>query len=301
MNAPLAGHAAKHPVWDSRRLWSLWDMIDFQLGKFLKALDHVKAAETFLLPTKNSTAFIEPNRKALVRDLICPAGISGGQLQMPTVISRIAKITVMLDEPGTRFNEMAHEVDELLDAIRHDADQSLFCHYQENRVLHLHLLPVQWSDALRAFPSIKTEAEEGIDCYALGHNTACVFHMARIAEVGLRAIGRERGVKAVRGVVPIEWGTWGQVFQAIEPTIEKIRKTKPNGPKKTNALAFYDRILSDLHAIQSLYRDQTMHLRDRYDDGEAQSAMFRVRELMTTLASKLNENSTRAVPWNAWK
>jgi hypothetical protein len=86
----------------------------------------------------------------------------------------------------------------------------------------------------------------------------------------------------------------------MEPTIEELRK-KPNGVQKTNALAFYERILSDLRAVQSLYRDQTMHLRDEYDDGEAQSAMFRVRELMNMLASKLDGNSTRAIPWSAWK
>jgi hypothetical protein len=33
-------------------------------------------------------------------------------------------------------------------------------------------------------------------------------------------------------------------------------------------------ILSDLHAIQNLYRDRTMHLRKGYDGREAQSAMF---------------------------
>ena len=67
------------------------------------------------------------------------------------------------------------------------------------------------------------------------------------------------------------------------------------------ALAFYEPVLSDLRAIQSLYRDQTMHLRDMYDDGEAQSAMFRVQQLMTILSAKLSESSIRSIPWRAWK
>jgi hypothetical protein len=44
-----------------------------------------------------------------------------------------------------------------------------------------------------------------------------------------------------------------------------------------------------------------MHFRKSYDDGEAQTAMLRARELMKTLASKLTEDSTRALPWSAWK
>jgi hypothetical protein len=60
----------------------------------------------------------------------------------------------------------------------------------------------EWHDALRAFPSIAAEVEDGVDCYALGHNTACVFHMVRVAEIGLRAIARERGIKTVRAKTP---------------------------------------------------------------------------------------------------
>jgi hypothetical protein len=52
---------------------------------------------------------------------------------------------------------------------------------------------------------------------------------------------------------------------------------------------------------QAAMSDQTMHLRKSYDDEEAQRAMFRVRELMTTLSSKLSEKSIRKIPWSAWK
>jgi hypothetical protein len=31
-----------HPIWDSRRLWSLWDMINFGLGSFLQGLDFLQ-------------------------------------------------------------------------------------------------------------------------------------------------------------------------------------------------------------------------------------------------------------------
>jgi hypothetical protein len=124
--------------------------------------------------------------------------------------------------------------------------------------------------------------------------------MSRVAEIGLRTIARERGIKNARKDVPLDWGTWGQAFNAIEDKLKDIRKNPP-GPKKDAALAFYDTVLSDLHAIQNLYRDRTMHLRKRYDDGEAQSAMFRTRELMTTLSSRLREDSIRPIPWSAWR
>jgi hypothetical protein len=98
--------------------------------------------------------------------------------------------------------------------------------------------------------------------------------------------------------VPLDWGTWGQIFQAIEPTIAAIQ-AKTNGPKKDAALAFYKTVLSDLRAMQG-FRDNAMHFRSDYDPGEADSAIFRAKSLMTTLATKLDESSTRAIPWSAW-
>jgi hypothetical protein len=158
-----------------------------------------------------------------------------------------------------------------------------------------------WRKPIRAFPSAKDEIIAGIDCYALGHHPACVFYMCRVGELGLRIIGRERGIKKLANrKTPIEYGTWGQVINAIQPTIEKIKNHKAKGPQKEAALKFYETVISDLRAIQNL-RDPTMHFRDSYDKGQAESAIFRVKQLMTTLAEKLDENSTRAIPWVSWK
>jgi hypothetical protein len=196
------------------------------------------------------------------------------------------------------------ELHEVLKRLWDDIDTHLgyeyFYHYSRETAEQLLLVETDWKETLKAFPSAKPEIFAAIDCYALGHYASCVFHMSRIGEIGLRTIGRERGIKKLRRGVPIDWGTWGHVFEKIEPAIEDIRR-KPNGPKKSAALQFYDKVLSDLRAVQSLYRDPSMHFHDTYDVGQAQSAIFRVKELMNTLATKLDENSTRAIPWSAWK
>ena len=98
----------------------------------------------------------------------------------------------------------------------------------------------------------------------MGHNTACVFHMMRAAEVGLRAIAKERKVTKVRARTPIEWGTWNDVHQAIEQQLPVIRQATA-GPKKDGALAFYNSTaIGDLRALQDLYDEVTMHLRETY-------------------------------------
>ena len=63
-------------------------------------------------------------------------------------------------------------------------------------------------------------------------------------------------------------------------------------------MAFYNSVLSDLRAIQDLYRNRTMHLRGNYDEGQAQSAIIRAKHLMETLAGRLAEPSIKRIRWS---
>lgn len=290
---------------DSRRLWSLWDlMIDFHLRSFIDALADLNIAQTrarMAVPDE----FVSSEQLALIGDSLARIKSECVNLDLPISKVRLGRLGMLFAPSACSTNGcLSHEIDELFNAIEIDARGQYFCHYRSDRVPFLLKIETEWSAAFDAFPYVKAEIIAGVDCYALGHNTACVFHMARVGEMGLRLIAQERGIKALKGKkgvpIPVEWATWGQVFGAMEPTIREI-KQKPNGAQRDAALKFYETIVSDLHAIQSLYRDQTMHLREDYDDGQAQSAMFRVRELMNTLASKLDGDRPKAIPWGAWK
>lgn len=273
-------------------------MINFQLRAYIHALEHLDIAKTRARAVHENEALPE-NIKQLIVGHIGPIHEFVVRLGMTTALPRISRLMVALQTKHTTYGIILREIEELWNALDHDAYQQLFCHYPLNKVGVLLEFNKTWGQAIDAFPSAEKEIEEGVDCYALGHNAACVFHMARVGEIGLRTIARERGIKNVRKNVPVEWATWGVVLGAIEGHLKAIRN-KPAGPKKDAALAFYDTILSDLRAIQSLYRDRTMHLRKDYNDGDAQDAMFRVRQLMITLSNKLGEHSIRAIPWSAW-
>ena len=277
-------------------------MIDFHLRRFIEALEKMETVETISrlrgkdeYPFPEWISFINKNLAAVQKEV--------NNLNMKTAIYRIDEIKHNFSTAGSAsFDVLVQEISELRKAIKLNSRDEYFHHYQKDRLTYLHRINDDWGSVFQNFKSAKLEIVSGVDCYALGHNTACVFHMCRVCEIGLRAIAKERGIKTLkkRGVlVPVEWGTWGEVFQRLDPAIEEIRK-KPRGEKKDAALSFYETIRADLKAIQSLYRDQTMHLRGNYEDSEAQSAMFRVRELMTTLASKLDETSIKKIAWSGW-
>jgi hypothetical protein len=292
-----------HEFWDSRRLWSLWDMVSGTLGEFVKAIAELDDVRRRVQAAADANPETIPDRATMAQywsDMLLLRHFVH-KLGMRRAAERLGRVAAFLSagDPVT-LRQWVHELYEVHEAVRYDSLQEGFCHYPSDRVTYLQRMMTEWASVFDKFGSARKDIEEGVDCYALGHNTACVFHMCRVSEIGLLAVGRERGVMAVRGGrVPIEWGTWGQIFEAVEPHIERINQWS-NGPGKEAALGFYNTLLADLRAIKALYRDPTMHLREAYNDGEAQGAMFRARSLMTVLATKLSDQTSAEIPESAW-
>jgi len=54
--------------------------------------------------------------------------------------------------------------------------------------------------------------------------------------------------------------------------------------------------MGDMQALLPL-RDRTFHLRDKYDKGEAWTAINRTKEMMIAVATKLGETSKGKIRW----
>jgi hypothetical protein len=294
--------------WGSRRRWDLADMINFNLSFFVH--NHKKLVRA--LKEAHTASEIDP-KATVPADRIEQLNkwIQGGIKHCVDGINlreaEIAKtdLWVMMGNRhhtpvcwGELFERLRRLCD---DDINVGISRECFFHYRRDKAIMLFRAEQEWSKIIEAFPSTKKEILCGIDAYGFENNVACVFHMSRVAEIGLRALGKERGIKVVKKKkpIPIEWVTWGDILAATDRKIQEI-VAKPPGPQKDKALDFYKGLLSDLRTIQG-FRDRTMHFREVYDPGETESAIFRTKDLMNRLASKLSESSTRQIPWSAWK
>jgi hypothetical protein len=183
--------------------------------------------------------------------------------------------------------------------------------YQLNDVMFLHILPenIKYYDERQLFksepfkPYVKDkfpitirDIEEAGKCFALGRYTGCVFHLMRVAEIGLRALARDRRIKFDKKS-PIELKQWKEIFDKLENEEGRI-KNLPTNTAREAQFAFYHGAMMDLRAFQHLYRDRTMHAREFYDREQANKAMSRVASFMNTLAEKISE--TKRTPLN-WK
>jgi hypothetical protein len=61
------------------------------------------------------------------------------------------------------------------------------------------------------FPSAAFDIEEAGKCYACNRNTACVMHLARAVEVGLKSVMASLGLSVPTGRQP----SWGEVLRDI--------------------------------------------------------------------------------------
>jgi hypothetical protein len=146
------------------------------------------------------------------------------------------------------------------------------------------------------FESARADVVSAGNCYAVEQWTACVFHLMRVVEKGLRAIARERRIKFIQGR-PLEWNDWARIIRAIEAKAEEINKKWAMGPRKDKALEFYRGAIGELQAFKDEFRNYVMHDRAIYGNYEAARAYQRTGEFMRRLASKLSETASKAIKW----
>jgi hypothetical protein len=203
--------------------------------------------------------------------------------------------TDLRTRPQNSYSWVVIELGILLQAIEDDSQFERFYHYPKAKGQLVLRIPADWGDTIGAFPSAKLEIEEGVDCYALEHNTSAVFHMMRVAELGLRALARERQLSWPNKPKPIEWAEWQELIDKIEKGGRSAALSHPKGPSRDAALAFYSGACGQFHAFKDKYRNLVMNFRASYDELDALRAINQVRDFMNGLSAKVKENTRRPI------
>jgi hypothetical protein len=126
-----------------------------------------------------------------------------------------------------------------------------------------------------------------LDCFALGHYNASVFYAMRIAEIGLRALARERNVRFPDK--PIEWAEWQHLIEQIFSKGRAAAQALPTGQKRDAARDFYSGAVHHFEGFKDKYRNAIMHGRRNYDELDALRAINQVEEFMNGLSVKIGE------------
>jgi len=138
------------------------------------------------------------------------------------------------------------------------------------------------------FKSARVEVKDAGNCLAADLNTAAIFHLMRVAEIGLRVLARRLKVPVKKG--QLEYLEWKNIIDQIEKKIkENVAKLPSKTKKKASALEFYHGAIGEFYAFKDVWRNNVMHTRESYAEKEAVPVFNHVRGFMQRLAAKISE------------
>lgn len=207
--------------------------------------------------------------------------------ELTAAVNRLAKLEIAFRYNFT-WQELRNQAQVLREAIESELPYRRFAILETAKANTLDRVSQDWSAVWGKFPETKEDTERAIECYALEQNTACVFHLMRVAEFGLRAIAKKVGVKLRdKGKPqPVEFATWEKVIAAIKNKITAAHGMA-KGPRRKQQLQFHSDAADQCTYIRDVWRNEVAHTRGTYSDGEAQGVITRVRQFMEMLAKEV--------------
>jgi len=144
-----------------------------------------------------------------------------------------------------------------------------------------YLFPTKgWERSFEKFPSANEDISEAGICLALDRGTACVMHLSRVAEVGLKALAAELGLPPRND--------WGKHLDDMEKELTK--RCKASGSRTADE-RFFAEAASHLGHIKTAWRNPGMHVDRNYSPDRAKEILAAIRSFMEYLATRLSEKS----------
>jgi hypothetical protein len=190
----------------------------------------------------------------------------------------------LIHDCGLSLDNVRQHLEELQTDIRVDLNDPKFAFIPETFVQYCNnekLFDNELVEVSKRFPKANIEFTSAGNCFAAEEYTACVFHLMRGLEQGLRALAKAVGVPFPK---QYDQKTWGTLIRDIKGNIEKMPKTDRN-------LDFYNGAASQFRFFQNAWRDYVMHTKEKYpyDYYEAARVMEHARDFMRHIAPRLKE------------
>lgn len=234
----------------SRRLWSLWDMINF---RFVSAYMLLRELTVLIQVSNENMQRVDAlggyDSPAVRNDPTQTTVMGDCKKEAATLATAaqnlFAALSVHIDSAAKalerwakgdnhRWAELNTRSRGLRDAVFTELKDYYYYQYPKEKYLLLADWETDWKELLAAFPEIRRDAFCAVDCYALQHHTASVFHSMRVLEQGLGALASHVGLN-------FDLQQWNTIIEQIEVKITELRKTLPRGVEKNERMQFLSR------------------------------------------------------------
>ena len=207
------------------------------------------------------------------------------ELDLPT--ARVRADFAMAALADAQLDRVSNEAGELIRHLRHDLQSCAVWPVPKGRLWSLGLTLDDHVKA--AFPASQADVAEGGMCFGFGRYTACVFHMLRAAEPGMRALARAAGI--TKTVARDQ--DWGPLLSEIETSVRKINSW-PSGASKSAAQDFFDGAIADAKALVEAARKLAGGVR-AFDEPAALNVCDRTTDFLGRLSERTTEAQKKAL------
>jgi hypothetical protein len=269
------------PPWRENpyRLVSLWKMLPVDAGSFVScASSIIKYWQGLGHGAKITSAGIRELGSAL------------GELQrecekhgLDSSVNQMLRIRAYFDTGDVRTTVLSQLLGEVVVRLEEDLHGETFLAVPRVRVPYYEpkspLFGVEVDDA---FPSTAFDIAEAGKCYALYRNTACVFHLMRVLEIGLGTLAKQFNE-------PYDHANWETIINRVEKILKDYDKLPNRPPTWKDDREFYSQCASHFRVVKDAWRNYTAHARGKFDEQEAYDMLGSVRGFMQKLATRLHE------------
>lgn len=257
---------------ETRRLWSLWEMQYLFTGSFTSTLE------------------------TLIKSIDRLSRLAPGPL-IPTMMGNQTKVVQLLktycDEihlPITkrllRDIERASTITDLLSAYKHvkrtmqiELENRVFLEPDARYKEYFRKSTLFGDKVFVAFSSANNDIFEAGTCLALERPTACVMHLMRVMEAGLKALALALGIIEPQN-------DWGAYLRKIEKELEN--RYKISGARSDDE-QFYSEAALGFDRVRRAWRNPTMHIENSYSTEQAEEILRAVKSSISFLATRISE------------
>jgi hypothetical protein len=180
---------------------------------------------------------------------------------------------------GARTIERLHEtLEQLWNSVALELKDRKFYAPVSKYAGHFEQPKLFGDDVFDKFPSARYDISEAGTCLALERGTACVMHLMRVCEDGIKVLAAALSVP--------QQNNWGAYLQRIDEALNA--RVRASGARSSDE-QFYAEVRVTLDGVRIAWRNPTMHIENSYSPERAEEILISVRSLMRHLATRLSE------------
>jgi len=238
---------------------------------------HVKPGEPIQVPDQHNYEPLSAERRSNWKPILQAIREQIVGLRFKASYDTIARMLIELDASNYVVHGLAQDAHELHGRLVAELKYTT-CFALTGADEDLYRNPNQFSDAVALrFSDAVYDIDEAAKCLALDRGTACVFHLMRVLEIALQALGRDLKLAKIDQ-------NWEVLLNEVDAAIRAL-------PFKTDAEKAYRAPRSEaaahLRNVKNAWRNQTAHPGNKYTPEEATNIWSHTKALIQSLATFL--------------